>query len=209
MNATIRGHQGFVIVMRYLKRRGPFCRTCGIATHREMTSDTLWQGWWGIPSMIVNPIVMLFNIPQRMKINKLAEPVPGAPGTPMDTGKPVYLRPTIVGLLIPAVLITLIFALLKDDPEFAKAGDCIHNSSPLAMSGLNDNNPDVKVVSCSDPQADARVVGRADNTTDGETECRKYPDADSYFTYKRGSDKYLLCLTSLKPRPKLTFPPAG
>ncbi|MFD7450486.1 hypothetical protein [Kitasatospora sp. NPDC059827] len=207
MNATIRGHQGFIVVLRYLKRRGPYCRDCGIATHREMTSDSLWQGWWGIPSMIINPIVMLLNIPQRSKINKLAEPVPGAPGTPMDPGKPVYLRPTIVGVLIPAVLATLLFVLLKDDPEFAKAGDCVHNSNVIAIPGLDDKNPDLKVVPCSDPQADARVVGRADDSNDGETECRKYPDADSYFTYKHGSDKYLLCLKSLKPRPKFTFAP--
>ncbi|MER7673303.1 hypothetical protein ABTY61_33250, partial [Kitasatospora sp. NPDC096128] len=96
MDATIRGHQGFVIVLRYLKRRGPYCRSCGIATHREMVSDSLWQGWWGIPSMIINPIVMLFNIPQRLKINKLAEPWGGgAPPPPAPAPPGGQRRPRI------------------------------------------------------------------------------------------------------------------
>ncbi|MGW7444614.1 LppU/SCO3897 family protein [Kitasatospora sp. NPDC054795] len=200
VDATFRGHLGLVIILKYLKTRGPFCRSCGIATHREMTSDSLWQGWWGIPSMIVNPIIMLINIPQRLKVDKLAEPLPGAPRPPMDPGKPVYLRPTILGVLIPALLITVIYLVAKRDPDFAKAGDCIHNNNPIAaaLPGLVDKNPDVEVVPCSDPKAEARVVGREEDTNDGEAACRKFPTADGYFTYKRSSTKYTLCLQSLE-----------
>lgn len=201
VDATFRGHLGLIIILKYFKRRGPFCRSCGIATHREMTSDSLWQGWWGIPSMIVNPIIMLINIPQRLKVDKLAEPLPGAPRPPMDPGKPVYLRPTIFGLLIPALLISVIYLVAKRDPEFAKAGDCIHNNSPIAaaLPGVVDKNADVDVVPCSDPQAEARVVGRKDDTDDGESVCRTaFPASDGYFTYKRGSTKYVLCLQSLR-----------
>ncbi|MEU8928137.1 hypothetical protein AB0D10_45815 [Kitasatospora sp. NPDC048545] len=201
MDATIRGHLGLIVILKYLKRQGPFCRSCGIATHREMTSDSLWQGWWGIPSMIVNPIIMLINIPQRLKINKLREPVPGAPRPPMDPGKPVYLRPTILGVLIPVILISLIVFIEKGDPEFAKAGDCIHNNSPVLVPGAVDKNPDVIVVPCSDARAEARVVSREDDTVDGETVCRKYPDADGYFTYKRRDEKYTLCLHGLNAKP--------
>ncbi|WP_194235825.1 hypothetical protein [Streptomyces sp. CB01881] len=194
--------------MRYLKRRGPYCRSCGIAAHRDMTSDSLWQGWWGIPSMIVNPIVMLINVPQRLKINKLPEPLPGAPRPPANPGKPVYLRPTILGVLIPAILISLIVLVEKGDPEFAKAGDCIHNKNSIVLPGAIDSNPDVEVVPCSDARAEARVVGREDDTNDGEGVCRRsFPDADGYFTYKRGSDKYTLCLQSLKQKPGKIFLP--
>ncbi|WP_406192883.1 hypothetical protein OH807_01745 [Kitasatospora sp. NBC_01560] len=208
MDATFRGHLGLIVILKYLKRRGPYCRSCGIATHREMTSDSLWQGWWGIPSMIVNPIVMLINVPQRLKINKLPEPLPGAPRAPMNPGRPVYLRPTILGVLIPVVLVSLIVLVEKGDPEFAKAGDCIHNSNPIVVSGAIDSNPDVTVVPCSDPRAEARVVGRKENTDDGETVCRNsFPDADGYFTYRRGSDKYTLCLHSLKQKPSTVFLP--
>ncbi|MEU9045285.1 MULTISPECIES: hypothetical protein [unclassified Kitasatospora] len=176
-----------------------------------MTSDSLWQGWWGIPSMIVNPIVMLINIPQRLKVNKLPEPVPGAPRAPMNPGKPVYLRPTILGVLIPVILVSLIVFIEKGDPEFAKAGDCIHNNNPIVLSGVVDSNADVVVVPCSDPRAEARVVGRVEDTNDGEHVCRKsFPDADGYFTYERRSDKYTLCLKSLesvRQKPATIFAP--
>lgn len=45
-HATVRGHQGIVVLMRFLSVRGPFCRDCGLSTYRRMSSDTLWQGWW-------------------------------------------------------------------------------------------------------------------------------------------------------------------
>ncbi|MGW2873682.1 LppU/SCO3897 family protein, partial [Kitasatospora sp. NPDC001225] len=104
----------------------------------------------------------------------------------------MYLRPAIAGLLVPAVLIPLIVVMAKRDPEFAKAGDCIHNNNPIAaaLPGVVDSNPDIDVVPCSDPKAEARVVGREDDTTDGESACRKYPTADGYFTSKHGSDRY-------------------
>jgi hypothetical protein len=42
-------------------------------------------------------------------------------------------------------------------------------------------------------------VGRKDDTNDGENVCRtSFPDSDGYFTYKRGSNKYTLCLQSLE-----------
>ncbi|MET8698356.1 hypothetical protein ABZW10_05700 [Kitasatospora sp. NPDC004723] len=133
--------------------------------------------------------------------------MPGAPLRPADPGKPVFLRPTILGLLIPAILVSLIVLLEKDDPEYAKTGDCIHNNNPIVLPGVGDNNPDVVVVPCSDPKAEHRVVGRKDDTDDGENVCRAFPEADGYFTYKRGDHKYTLCLQDLKPQPKLTLPP--
>ncbi|WP_416873955.1 LppU/SCO3897 family protein [Kitasatospora sp. SC0581] len=127
----------------------------------------------------------------------------------------MYLRPAIVGLLVPAVLIPLIVVRAKRDPEFAKAGDCIHNNNPIAaaLPGVVDSNPDIDLVPCSDPKAEARVVGREDDTTDGENACRKYPTADGYFTSKHGSDKYTLCLQGLEtpkqPKPTTIFGPVN
>ncbi|WP_220449985.1 hypothetical protein [Kitasatospora xanthocidica] len=64
-----------------------------------------------------------------------------------------------------------------------------------------------------DPKAEARVVGREDDTTDGENACRKYPTADGYFTSKHGSDKYTLCLQGLEtpkqPKPTTIFGPVN
>ncbi|GAA3974955.1 hypothetical protein GCM10022232_02870 [Streptomyces plumbiresistens] len=44
---TVRGHQGMVVIMRFLRREGAFCRTCGTAVFRQMQADTMAQGWWG------------------------------------------------------------------------------------------------------------------------------------------------------------------
>lgn len=198
VEATFRGHQGFLVIMRFLKLQGPFCRTCGIATHRKMTADSAWQGWWGIASMLINPITMLINLPNRAKVNKLGEPVPGAPGRPMDPGKPLFQRVAVLGLLIPVLVIAFIAYQASVDPTNASAGDCVRNKNTTTMAaGSGDSHPDVVIVSCDDRTADAKVVARVDSTSDGETACRKYDDADGYYTHK-GSDLYTLCLHFLR-----------
>ncbi|MFC9331386.1 hypothetical protein [Kitasatospora sp. NPDC057015] len=197
VEATIRGHQGFLVIMKFLKVRGPFCRPCGVATHRLMTERSLWQGWWGIASAVINPITMLANLPQRAKINKLGEPIPGAPGQPADPGKPLYRRPAILGLLIPLVAIGLIVFQAQRDPSYASVGDCVHNKNVM-IAGVDDTHPDVVVLSCSDPDADARIVGKVSDTANGDSACEGYPDADGYYTEEQGSEKFTLCLHFLK-----------
>lgn len=189
--ATFRGHQGFLVMMRFLKLEGPFCRTCGIATHRAMTAKSLWQGWWGLASMVINPITMLLNLPQRMKINKLAPPAPGAQRPPMDPGRPLFKRFAILGLLVPALVIGAIVFGVRRDPAFASVGDCVHNKS----TSMTD--PDVVVIDCSDPTADARIVGKVKSSSDGESSCRQFSAADGYYWQEQGSDKFTLCLQFL------------
>ncbi|WP_370943403.1 hypothetical protein AB5J62_30450 [Amycolatopsis sp. cg5] len=194
--ATFRGHQGFLFVMRFLKLEGPFCRSCGVATHRGMVAKSLWQGWWGLASMVINPITMLMNLPQRAKINKLAEPAPGAPSRPMDPGRPLFLRFAVVGFLVPALVVFAIVYSVKHDAAYAAVGDCVHNSH-TAVAGVEDSNPDVKVVDCGGPDADAKVVGKV-NSAVGETGCRAFSDADGYYEQYQGSSKFTLCLHFLK-----------
>uniref|UniRef100_UPI000A7A504A LppU/SCO3897 family protein n=1 Tax=Peterkaempfera griseoplana TaxID=66896 RepID=UPI000A7A504A len=188
VEATIRGHQGFLVIMRFLKLQGPFCRTCGIAAHRDMTSKSLWQGWWGIASAVINPITMLINIPQRSKINQLPPPMPGAPGTPMNPGKPIFARPGSWVLLLPVVL--LVVAVIAgvtgaaQDPQYASVGDCIHNSG-------TSSNPDVTVVDCGSADADYKVVDRLSGTTDVE-KCGNGATAGYY--QEQGTSKFMLCL---------------
>ena len=107
-----RGHQGFVVMMRFLSLDGPFCRDCGLSTFRSMTSRTLVQGWYGYASFIITPITVLMNIARRGKVAKLPAPQPNPYGPsrqPMDPGPRLLQRPmTIVGLGIPFALIILI-----------------------------------------------------------------------------------------------------
>ncbi|MCD0482190.1 hypothetical protein LO771_07125 [Streptacidiphilus sp. ASG 303] len=196
VDATVRGHQGMVVIMRFLKLRGPFCRTCGIAAHRDMTSKSLWQGWWGIGSMIINPITMLLNLPQRAKINKLPPPLPGAPGMPMNPGRPIFARPGSWVLVLPVALLALIVLGagldLADEPSSASVGDCMHNSG----SGFN---PDMHIVDCGSTQAEFRVVGKIDDATDIQR-CEKFADqgARSGYYQQQGSSKFVLCLAPNK-----------
>ncbi|GAA3094077.1 hypothetical protein GCM10010530_19070 [Kribbella aluminosa] len=185
VEATVRGHQGMVILMRFLKLRGPFCRTCGIASVRDMTSKSLWQGWWGIGSSIINPITMLMNIGPMQKFKGLPEPTPG-PGRPMDPGKPLFQRPAILMLLLPFVVIALlIVGNLNSTEAKAQVGACVVNKG-------TSSNPNVKVVDCSSSDAEYKVIDKLDSTD--ESQCGDTADA----TYVDEKANYTLCLAKIK-----------
>ena len=114
-SATFRGHQGFVIIMRFLSMPGPFCRDCGMATFRRMTSRTLVQGWYGWASFVITPVTVLINLLRRGRVAHLAAPRPHpyAPSRPpLDPGPRLLQRPlTIVGLAVPFALVMLLILL--------------------------------------------------------------------------------------------------
>lgn len=104
----IRGHQGMLIVMRNLWRKGTFCHTCALAVFRKMQSDTMVQGWWGPMSVIITPITLLINLFALSTIRKL--PAPMAPlGPGLDPGRPVLRRPAGMIGLIPLTVFALVF----------------------------------------------------------------------------------------------------
>jgi len=186
--ATVRGHQGFLIMMRFLKLQGPFCRSCGIATYRDMTAKSLWQGWWGIASAIINPVTMLINLPERAKFNRLAEPVPGAPGQPMNPGKPLFRRAAILGLVVPISVIGLIVVGMQGDADYASVGDCVQNKGTTSA-------PDVQVVDCGSADAEFKIVGKLENSTNYD-ECEKFDGFTVAYTKEKGSSSYTLCLAA-------------
>ncbi|MEV0561583.1 hypothetical protein [Dactylosporangium sp. NPDC050588] len=104
-----RGHRGLIIVMQFRHVDGPFCRDCGMATFREMTSKTLIQGWYSYGSFFITPFVVLWNIINRRKVANLAPPQPspyGGARQPMNPGKRLLARPiSIIGLLMPFILV--------------------------------------------------------------------------------------------------------
>jgi len=185
--ATFRRVQGIVILIRFGSYEGPFCRTCGITMHRKVTTDSLWQGWWALWSLLANPVVMLINLVPRYRISRLQPPVPGAPGLPLDPGKPMYKRPAILGFLIPLVVLPLIIWGVTRDAEYADAGDCLHNSGTFT-------HPDMSIVDCSGSDADYLVLDRFEGTTD-ESRCDYYRNTSLVYIMERGSTRHLLCLT--------------
>ncbi|MEV6050305.1 hypothetical protein [Streptomyces sp. NPDC052107] len=107
---TVRGHQGMLVIMRQLHRKGTFCHTCGLAVFRKMQSDTMAQGWWGPMSMLITPVILLINLFTLAKIRKLPAPVaPQGPG--LDPGRSVFARPMGIVGLFPLTGFTL-FVLL-------------------------------------------------------------------------------------------------
>ncbi|WP_067508498.1 hypothetical protein [Actinoplanes sp. TFC3] len=115
--ATFRGHRGFIVVMQFLSAEGPFCRDCGLATFRSMTSRTLVQGWYGYASFIITPITVLINLFRRGKVAHLAPPQPNPYGPsrpPMDPGARLLMRPmTIIGLAVPFALVILLIVAIS------------------------------------------------------------------------------------------------
>lgn len=103
-SCAIRAHQGFIVLMRWHKVDGPFCAICGVALVRELTTKTLWQGWWGVGSLIVGtPFALLSNWGAYRKLRRLqpAIPVPGTRQLPL--GKPVLHRPLAYVALVPLI----------------------------------------------------------------------------------------------------------
>jgi hypothetical protein len=114
VETTFREHQGMLILMRFVHLEGPFCRDCGLATFRQMTSRTMAMGWWSYGSLIVAPVTLLINLFRYGKVANLAAPQPNPYGPsrrPMEQGKPVMARPiSYVAVLLPLLVFVIILA---------------------------------------------------------------------------------------------------
>jgi hypothetical protein len=240
---NFRAHRGLIVFMQFRTARGPFCRDCGLATFRRMTGDSMWQGWWGLLSFVINPITILSNLAGLSTVQRLGPPIPGSPYRPLDPGRPLFQRPQMLGLLAPVVAIGLLVfgaasgsssgrsastgALYTPAPRYtpptfspqyttappttttdhstpdsAKAGDCVWNRHRPDNTG-DDDNPEVLVVSCGDPNAQAKVLGRI-RGGGGISACQPlYPDTDAAYTSTHTGGMgdlldYTLCLHNLK-----------
>jgi hypothetical protein len=101
---TIRAHRGFILAMRWQHISGPFCGLCGIALVRNMTARTLWQGWWGVASLIVGtPFSLVSNLLAYRKLRLLQPAVPAPGKRQIPLGKPVLHRPASYVALIPLI----------------------------------------------------------------------------------------------------------
>ncbi|WP_052390124.1 LppU/SCO3897 family protein [Streptomyces sp. NRRL B-24484] len=189
--ATFRGHQAFFLLMRFPRAEGPFCRTCGTAVHRSLTARTLWQGWTGIFSLVVNPVVLLLNLLSLRRIRRLPDldpdpvSVPGTGRAPLSPGRPLLLRVELLGLLIPALIVGAFAWDATTSTDYAAVGDCIHRDAEPALPGA-------VVVDCTDRDADFRVVARFDAVHPGA--CAAVPGSEASLVLRRGRTDYTLCL---------------
>ncbi|MEU9105660.1 hypothetical protein AB0D54_15020 [Streptomyces xanthophaeus] len=111
---TFRLHQGLLIMMRFHKMEGPFCRECGTAYFRELTARTLWQGWWSPFSLVLfTPFTLISNRVALAKVNRLPEPSGGGPRP--RVGLPVLRRPTSLVVLLPIAWAIWVIANIIND----------------------------------------------------------------------------------------------
>ncbi|MFC9270432.1 hypothetical protein ACFTXJ_21970 [Streptomyces zhihengii] len=184
--ATVRARQGMIIANRTQKVEGHFCRSCGMAVHRELSAKTLLQGWWSVQSFLLTPFTLIGNLSARGKFKKLAEPSGGFQ-QPMTPGKPIMRRAAAVGVLVPLALVgAIVTAVVMDDSAgTASAGDCVRNNGTTI-------NPDIAVVECGSAEAQFKVAERHDGTA---AQC----DRNRFSEYREygGSSDFTLCLEPL------------
>ncbi|MEU0008374.1 hypothetical protein ABZ079_30015 [Streptomyces sp. NPDC006314] len=193
---TVRGHQGMLVIMRFLRRQGVFCRTCALATFREMQSDTLVRGWWGPLSMVITPVTLLINLGALSGIRRVPEPVTARWRPPLDPGKPVFKRPAgvlalislgLFGLPVLAVPVVMVIGLLvgssgSEHPTLT-VGSCARNDATWPEQ-------DLKPVDCGSSHARFRVL-------DPDSGSCRAGDYAAYPEYS-GNGDLSLCLHPLR-----------
>ena len=103
-HTEIRSHTGLLLRGRTRSVAEPLCRQCGIALVRTMTTRTLWQGWWGVLSLLFHtPVALAENAAAYRQFRKLPVSVPPPGRTSLAVGKPVLRRPQAYVALIPVV----------------------------------------------------------------------------------------------------------
>ena len=109
--AKLRQHQGFLLFMRTQTFELRACRGCGLFFSREVQNRTLYQGWWGAFSVIINLVVIASNAREILAFERLSDPIPPRDNVarpmsePSWQGKSIFKR---VGVYVPVVLLALL-----------------------------------------------------------------------------------------------------
>jgi hypothetical protein len=163
-----RAHQGFIVIMRFLRLDGPFCRDCGLATFRRMTGQTLLLGWWGPLSFFITPVTVLINLVRRGRFTRLAPPqreahIAAAMPPPLNPGRPVFARPAIIGLVVPVLVLVAVVASINSRSAEAQLGKCVNvTATDLGTQGTGT----ATIVDCG-----ARHIGRVTSVADRQEQC--------------------------------------
>lgn len=71
-DVTFRAHRGLLVLMTFRKLEGPMCHSCGMRVYKQLTTETLWQGWWSPLSLVLfTPLTLLWNVISSAKVKKL------------------------------------------------------------------------------------------------------------------------------------------
>jgi hypothetical protein len=113
---------------------------------------------------------------------------------PAPTGRRRSNRRQVIVLVVLLVVAGLVFGgvwlATRHNASTAQVGDCVHQTGTDA----------VQVVTCTDPGADFKVVGRVEDRTEvdaGLSACDPYVDQGAvqfYWAGESGKTGYVLCL---------------
>lgn len=111
---------------------------------------------------------------------------PGLPGPKPPISTNVKIVMAVLAVMVVAASIAWFVLGGSSDPDDAKVGDCLHWASA----------DDVSIVGCGSDDAQYRVVGRVDDTSD-VSECAAYRETDQrlYNDGKGGGKQYVLCVS--------------
>ena len=74
-DVTFRAHRGLLVMMTFRKLEGPMCHSCGMRAYKQLTNETLVQGWWSPASLVIfTPLTLLWNVIVSAKVKKLQPP---------------------------------------------------------------------------------------------------------------------------------------
>lgn len=161
---TLRSITGLILLWRSRKTSLDLCRTCGTSAFREIQSETLIKGWWGIIAIYANVVVALMNVfawrghqtglpaPQRRDPDVVAPFPPG-----LGLAGPVFKRPPVL-LASGAAIIG--YALL------ITAGSANDNSTPDPTAPIRDSGSSIGtcldvnggIADCSGPAARYQIT---------------------------------------------------
>lgn len=136
-------HQGMIVLYRQITYRGSFCRDCGLSVFRRVMNRTLLVGWWGIISVFLNIYAIIVDLVSWRKLRGLLEPVRMSGKSPLDPGRPVFLRPGLWVTTAAIVVIVAFFAAQaarNDINTFSAAdrklvGTCVENVGSTDVRG--------------------------------------------------------------------------
>jgi hypothetical protein len=176
-----------VLLMQFRRLSGPYCRDCGIATVRQMSGETLWQGWWGPASFFITPFTLLINLVRRIQFGRMQEPMRhfGA-STPMPVGRPLYRRWAMVGVLVPLLAVVAVVSAPGSGGSSNKPSTTVPPAAPVLVGRcmtIEESNGEISgaLVGCG-----ATHQGRIVAEVDSDADCPN--DTEWFFEKTTGSD---------------------
>jgi hypothetical protein len=157
-DVTFRQHLGMVLLMQARSRPGPYCRSCGIATFRDLQNRTLLTGWWGVISLLVfSWSTPLRNLLALRRVRRLGPPVRDPAvisplAAPLPPGRPLWKRPgPLVPLALAAVALLLVVRAVTGPELIDPTSDSLAGQCVVVVGG------ELRPAGCSGPH-DGRIL---------------------------------------------------